>query len=144
MKNTFIILASLSLIWLGGCAKENKNKDRSEATDMFKRICSLTKEYTEKLNNAPDSASWADCCQEYEHQLDKISFSYPPDTDLLLTEGQNDTIHSLMLDYVKTRDERIHSILYPVVINDTIADSSASVDPVAEISQASASRNPGN
>lgn len=121
MKNpVFAIMAAVS-VFLAGCAKENSKQDRSDATDMFGRICRLTKEYTEKLEAAPDSADWAAVCSEYEEKLDKISFSYAPDTDLLLTEGQNDTIHFLMQEYVRIRDQRIHGLLHPEPEVDSLA-----------------------
>lgn len=103
-----------------GCRRENSEKDRTQADEMFLRICELTKEYTSKLEEAPDSADWADTCSEFEEKLDKISFSYPPDTDILLTEGQNDTIYALMQEYVKARTRRIRGILYPMAQTDSI------------------------
>lgn len=126
---TRIMLAVIALVCLCafGCTKEKSRKDRSEATAMYERICKLTVEYTEKLEAAPDSADWASIGAEFEEKLDKISFSYPPDTDLLLTEGQNDTIHELMQEYVKARVERIHGILHPLAE----ADSSAVTDSLA-------------
>lgn len=144
MRNTFII-AFLTMICAFGCTTEKKNKDRREASDMFNRICKLTKEYTEKLTNAQDSSAWASLCTEFEDKLDKVSFSYSPDTDLLLTEGQNDTIHSLMLEYIKTRNERIHEILHPIAELDSLSVDSA-LEPLtaAEINQSSASHNHGN
>ncbi len=39
------------------CSKQTKQKDRSNAKDMYERICELTKEYTEKVADSPDSAS---------------------------------------------------------------------------------------
>lgn len=133
MKHLYLV-AILSFICVLGCTTEKKSMDRSEATDMFNRICSLTKEYTEKFSEVPDSSGWATICNEFEDKLDKISFSYPPDTDLLLTEGQNDTIHALMLDYIRMRDDRIHEILYPVIELDTlIIDSTIMTESIAEI-----------
>ncbi len=145
MRNTLKI-ALLAFICGFGCTQEKKLKDRSEATDMFNRICKLTKEYTEKLTDAPDSSSWATACSEYEDKLDKISFSYPPDTDLLLTEGQNDTIHSLMLEYIKARDGRIHDILHPKVEVDSIVsvDSGIAIETLSEVNREDASRSPDN
>ena len=144
MRYTFII-ALLAVISAFGCTTEKKNKDRREASDMFNRICKLTKEYTEKLSNAPDSSSWASLCSEFEDKLDKVNFSYSPDTDLLLTEGQNDTIHSLMLEYIQARNERINEILHPVAELDTLsADSVMDQAKVEEINQASASHSHGN
>ncbi len=146
MKNRILIaVLGIACICSYGCSQEKKNKDRDEATDMFNRICKLTEDYTGKLKEAPDSSNWATLCSEYEDKLYKINFSYPPDTDLLLTEGQNDTIHSLMLDYIKARDERIQNILHPIVEADTLQTDSTNVAETGnEVSQAHASRNHGN
>ena len=122
-------MATVAVVCVGvfGCAREKNRKDRSEAVDMYERICRLTEEYTEKLKSAPDSADWVVICTEFEERLDKISFSYPPDTDLLLTEGQNDTIHALLRELVKVRENRIHGILHP----QTELDSIVCVDSLA-------------
>lgn len=134
MRNIFAI-SLLALLCASGCTHEKKHVDRSEAIDMFNRICKLTKAYTLKLSEASDSISWASACTEYEEKLDKISFCYPPDTDLLLTEGQNDTIHALMLEYIKARDGKIHDILYPKVEVDSllVADSVMEIEKVSEV-----------
>lgn len=122
MKKSVVMAATGALLLcFSACSREKSTKDRSQADEMFARICRLTKEYTERLDAAPDSADWASMCSEFEEKLDKISFSYPPDTDLLLTEGQNDTIHSLIQDYVKVRESRIHEILHPFVEEDSLS-----------------------
>ena len=113
-----------------GCSQEKNGKDRSQASDMFEKICKLTEEYTARLEVSPDSADWAQLCAEFEEKLDKISFSYPPDTDLLLTEGQNDTIHHLLQEYVKVRGERIEGILHPPVELDSLADADSIREPL--------------
>ena len=144
MKKRWMIVPLLAVVWIAaGCSKENSRKDRSEASAMFQRIYALTGSYTKKLSEAPDSADWAQMCREFEDSLDKINFSYPPDTDLLLTEGQNDSIHALLEEYRRVRDERIHEILHPYVAPDTIpADSVMPIEAPSEISspQADASR----
>lgn len=133
------------MVFAFGCTPEKKSKDRRQANDMFNRICKLTREYTEKLSESPDSSAWADECAEFEEKLDKISFGYPPDTDLLLTEGQNDTIQSLLLEYIKARDGRIHDILHPKVELDTLVNADSVVtETISEVNQADASHNLGN
>lgn len=142
---TSTIMATLAAFFLCAiaCTQEKSSKDRKDATAMYERICTLTKEYTEKLEEAPDSADWAAIGAEFEEKLDKINLNVPPDTDLLLTEGQNDTIHALMQEYVRAREERIHGILHPHVESDTasVADSLAveetSATPKAESVDAS-------
>lgn len=122
--NRYLLTAFIAAgcLCMAGCAKEKKENDRSQATEMYNRICRLTEDYTDKLENAPDSADWATVCDEFEEKLDKITFSYPPDTDLLLTEGQNDTINLLMQEYVKMRRQRIAGILHPQAENDTLPE----------------------
>lgn len=143
MKN-LLIWASLSIICMSGCTSEKKTKDRSDANDMFFRICKLTKDYTVKLTEAPDSASWEDLTSEYEDRLEKINFSYPPDTDLLLTEGQNDTIHNLMMEYIKARDLRLNELLHPIVEVDSLSEIDSSMEIDSNLNEASASRSHDN
>ena len=130
--------AAVAVACLSGCMSDNKVKDRTEARGLFRRISSLTRVYTGKVASAPDSASWAQACLEFEDSLEKINFSVSPDTDLLLTEGQNDTIHNLTVKYIEARDRRIQEILHPVVPTDTVAADSITA------SEAGASRSPGN
>lgn len=155
-KKVYMALISALCIGICGCAREKSTQDRGEASEMYVLICKLTKEYTERLETSPDSADWAEVCTEFEDKLDKINFSYPPDTDLLLTEGQNDTIHLLMQAYVKAREERIHGILHPQVASDStaVADSLEAAEEASELgsvktsavtaSRADASHSPGN
>lgn len=147
-RNTFFALLAIVCIGFCGCNKENSSKDRRDASEMFEKICRLTEEYTGKLEEAPDSADWAALCTEFEEKLDKVNFSYAPDTDLLLTEGQNDTIQSLLQEYVRIRDQRIHGILHPEPKVDSLAfaDSLAVAEtaPDANAGQGDAFRSPGN
>ncbi|MDE6696302.1 MAG: hypothetical protein K2K25_05430 [Muribaculaceae bacterium] len=151
MRKTCIGLILVAMTMLASCSAEKQKKDRRGADDMFGKISALVSDYTQKVSEAKDSASWADACSEFEEKLDKINFSYPPDTDILLTEGQNDTIQSLIQEYVNARDLRIQELLHPIIETDSIADSLAiNADNIPEIqsqttvSHSGASRSPGN
>lgn len=121
MKKLLHIVVSLSAIFWGiACRGDGKIKDRTAAHDMYEHITSLTRTYIQKIEAAEDSAVWARVNLEYEDSLDKVNFHYPPDTDLLLSEGQNDTIVRLTRAYVEARDKRINSILHPISPTDTI------------------------
>ncbi len=139
------IMMAVILSPLVGCKRENKEKDRTGADEMFSRITTLTSNYISKLAAASDSAEWASLCHEFEDSLDKINFAYPPDTDLLLTEGQNDTIQNMLQQYIMDRDIRIHEIMHPVVSVDSILSDSLVENAVTEsVNQADASRSHGN
>lgn len=112
MRNLlYVFKYGMLAVCLAGCGPRARVKDRSEALSLFNEVTSLTERYTAKIAVAPDSASWAQLSAEYEDSLDKVNFTFSPDTDLLLTEGQNDTIVTLMSEYVRVRDERIHRLL---------------------------------
>lgn len=127
MRLLFYIVFSLVLI--GGfmsCKTETDVKDRTEAHELFENIVSLTKRYSGMVSEAKDSAEWEKHCTAFEDSLDKINFKFPPDTDLLLSEGQNDTIMTMMKAYIEARDSRINEILHPSLPNDTIPSDSMS------------------
>lgn len=119
-KILYSALTLTVLVCLQSCGPEKKEKDRTAANDMYEHITSLTKAYIKKIEAAEDSAAWARVGLEFEDSLDKVNFRYPADTDLLLSEDQNDTIVHLTDDYVRARDTRILDILHPAVPADTI------------------------
>lgn len=150
MRKSRVCVFLLAMTMLASCSSEKQKKDRRDADDMFGKINALISDYTLKVSEAKDSASWAEACSEFEEKLDKVNFSYPPDTDILLTEGQNDTIQSLLQEYVNARDIRIRDILHPKIENDTISDSLGvdvnvpETSPQPKVSQAGASHNHDN
>lgn len=111
------------------CSGGKATKDRSGAVRMFFETASLIENHTGRVAEAPDSATWANVCLQFEDSLEKINFSYPADTDLLLSEGQNDTIARLLKAYIEARDERILTILHPSLPLDSLAvDSTATIN----------------
>ena len=130
MNKNYLISATSAICMLSACGSDKPARDRSDAISLFKEVTSLTESYTGKIKVAPDSASWAAVSTEFEDSLDKVNFRFPPDTDLLLTEGQNDTIAQLIVRYIKARDRRIHDIIHPLppdtVAADTVAGKQAS------------------
>lgn len=114
------IMATMLAIGAIGCSGGKQSEDHSVADSLFKAITSLTEEYTSKITTATDSAQWAAITNEYEDKLEKINFKLPADTDLMLTEGQNDTIFQLTEAYIAARDARITAILHPVAPVDSV------------------------
>lgn len=125
MKKLDVIwIAALCLLTFGtsGCSGGKYSEDRSSADSLFQAVTSLTGEYTVKIAAARDSAEWAAIAKDYEDRLDKVNFSLPADTDLLLTEGQNDTIYQMTEAYIAARDARITTIMHPKASVDSIPD----------------------
>lgn len=136
MKQQMAALAFGFMLIVSGCTPEKKSKDRSAGDDLFRRTVALAERFTLRMENTPDSVSVSELYVEFEDSLEKLNFSYPPDTDLLLTEGQNDTIHQSLTRLIEARDERLQTLMRRGMPADTIpSDSLISED---------ASRNPGN
>lgn len=123
----YIVAASVAASAIASCAGKVETKDRTDAIDLFFKISLLTESYTKKVAAAKDSATWAALCGQFEDSLRKINFDVPADTDLLLSEGQNDTITRLMQAYVKARDARFDEIMHPVQPTDSTAVDSLAV-----------------
>lgn len=125
MKHTkYITLIAIAMtaggILLSSCSGGKHSEDRASADSLFKAVASLTGEYTVKITAARDSADWAKITKEFEDSLTKINFNLPPDTDLQLTEGQNDTIYQLTEAYIAARDARLNAIMHPKAPIDSV------------------------
>lgn len=127
----YFVIGGVVALCVAGCGSDGKAKDREEANGLYEAIKSLTITYIAEMSAAPDSATWARLCSEYEDSLVKVNYSFPPDTDYLMSEDQNDTITILMENYVKTRQEKIQSILYPLSPTDSIAADSIARDSIS-------------
>ncbi len=131
----YIALGAVVASCVASCESGGKDKDREEANELYEAMKSLTITYIAEVSAAPDSATWARLCSEYEDSLVKVNFSFSPDTDLLMSEDQNDTITLLMDNYVKTRQEKMQSILHPAAPVDSIAADSIAPDSVIKSPQ---------
>lgn len=126
----FLFYTVLSMVCIGSfmsCKSETNVKDRTEAHELFESIVSLTNRYSAMVTAAKDSAEWEKLCTAFEDSLDKINFKFPPDTDLLLSEGQNDTIMTAMKTYIEARDARINEIIHPSFPTDTLMNDSLDI-----------------
>ncbi len=112
MKGIFII-AGLSLLFVFGsssCSSHAEQETQREANNLYEETYKLVKLYTDSMRNAPDSAAVAALSANYERRIAKLNFQYKPDTDLDMTEQENDTLFKLISVYVKERDSRLEKL----------------------------------
>lgn len=96
MKAARIIgLAMMAGILAAGCGGGGEKKGDAAADDLFRKSVALTELFTKKMTTAKDSAAVDSLLTLYRDSIDAINFQYAPDTDLHLTEGQNDTLFRL-------------------------------------------------
>lgn len=121
MRRLSGMILMVSMLMVMSCRNGDNADDRTEARELFRQLSELNRSFTSSVASAPDSAAWAKITLAYEDSLAKINFRFPPDTDLEMSQGENDTLFSLTSAYIAARDTRIHEILHPKVHMDSIA-----------------------
>ena len=94
-KFCFFLTISFSLILIS-CKKTGKIDEGEEARELFKESSSLLIKVIDQIKLANDSLTIDSLQNFFEKKLVEINFSFPPQTDLKLTEEENDSIFKLM------------------------------------------------
>lgn len=106
------------------CTQEQYD-DHSQANEMFEQTLSLVKTYTDSLRTAPDTASVRRIAENYEAAAAKISLGYPPETDMKLTEGQQDSIWRYTRKFLEIKRSRLRHLVQQrcdTIQSDTLAN----------------------
>ncbi len=119
-RNNFIFLLFLPL--LCGCAKEKDQSSHIAAGQLYKKSLSLLEAYTDSLKNARDSAHVESLDRAFDSKINAINFEFPPDTDLRMTEEENDSLIKMADRMVSTRKKRLAS--FAAISQDTIPSDS--------------------
>lgn len=96
---------------LASCSRGDNREDgdRGDAPRLYSKTLALAKQYADSLRAAPDSTAAIDIFRRFHSELDSLNFSVAPDTDLLLTEGENDTIYRRLQQLRALYDGRLAS-----------------------------------
>ena len=105
-------LLSLPLFMLSSCggSTEGEESRPPEARKLYVDIWRLTKAYVDSIRMAPDSAAAEGAFERFNARLDTVNFSVPPDTDLLLTEGENDTVFMNLMALRRVYEHKLRSL----------------------------------
>lgn len=91
----------LPLLLLCACSEGKVVESHPDADRLYADTRRLVAVYSDSLEAAADSAEVEALFTRFQQRLDSLNFSVPPDTDLQLTEGRNDT---LFVDIMGLRD----------------------------------------
>lgn len=105
-----------------GCTtKDTEGRDEAART-LYERSVGFTRQYIDSLMGARDSATVLKLSALLDSELTKINYSYPPDTHLEISEGENDTLSNLNERFVLLRDSLLYRFAHPLVLRqDSIA-----------------------
>ena len=122
-----------------GCHGQQEIRDNSDINKLFNGMCRITSSYMDSMNNAKDSALLIGLMERYEASITELNFSVVADTDLHLSEGQNDTIYQMLDSIRRLFDIRMDSFLHGKNRVDSIP-----IDSLANVNAAPPSGNSGN
>ena len=125
MKRSLLASLTSLLLIVGGCNNSKTIDNKSESDKMFIELKELLILYSDSLKNASDSASITNIVDRYESELTQTIYKYPAESDLLLTQGQQDTIASLTENFVAIKRLKYSNLLQG---NDSIATDSVTIE----------------
>ncbi len=122
----FMLFLTVATVW-GACGQISTRSTSGEEDRLYSESTQLIKRYTDSLANTYDSTTIHNLMVHFQDRLDKINNGVPPETDLRLSEGQNDTLAMLIEKLLRTRDESLRGPKEPA---DSLATDSLKNDSI--------------
>lgn len=105
------LLTSFLLLFLFiACGKNNDSDNYEEARLLFSQSAELIIDTTQKIELSNDSSAIDSLSRLYEKKITDINFSIPPETDLKLTEQENDSLFKLMVNMQRTKEDKLKKL----------------------------------
>lgn len=105
MRSLFwAIAAIIAGIAISSCSENNEDSQREAARNLYEKSVKLGRLYCDSMSHAKDSAEVVRLDAAYEAALTKLNFDFPAETDLGISEGENDTLHIYSARYIHLRD----------------------------------------
>lgn len=125
-KRRFLKYAALGIILpcmiLISCSKkEEEEKSISYADQLYERAIKLAKLYRDSIARATDSTSVKELFSNFNLKHTELVFSYPADTELSLSEAQNDTIFEQFIALRQFYNQKLENLAHKAV-TDTIPE----------------------
>ncbi len=124
-KLLYLSLGCAMAIAATGCETKEGDGREEAARTLYERSVSITCQYIDSLNGAHDSATVARITYNLDSELTQLNYSFPPDTHLEISEGENDTLSNLSGRFVQLRDSLLYRFAHPLVLRpDSLASDS--------------------
>lgn len=116
------------LLILAACVEKKTDSGRIAARSLYQQSEDILSKYTDSVRNARDSASLLGIMERLDIALTDCEFTYPPETDLRMSEGENATLANLALRISFLRDSLFYVYAHPVIPADSIPADSVAVN----------------
>lgn len=144
MKN-HILPFSIPFVFLAACS-HHSNTDATDAADMlFRKSQSLVSSYIDSMSHAGDSASFHNLVRNFDNKMTALNYEFPPDTDLALSEEQNDILIKLYSRFERVKQHRDSVINNKIPVDSVASSANDTVTLKADsVTKPLPSRSPGN
>lgn len=102
----FNLIFWVSLVLFSSCGKKEHENKVEDGRILFSESAALIIKYTKDLQNVTDSASFDSLTASFEKKLVDLNYKFPPNTDLKLTEQENDSLFKLLQKYKDIRENK--------------------------------------
>lgn len=125
-----VAVSAVIMTGVGACGISSEDTPAKLARELYEKTLKLNATYTDSMRVAKDSATVLRLSKDYETALTNLNFEYPADTDLEMSEGENDTLVNINLRYVALRDSLLYCFAHPLVLAaDSTVSSTDSISP---------------
>lgn len=107
LKILFTPFICLVAFGISSCEKKAHQFVNQSSVQLFNESASLINEYITKIQVSKDTAELDSLLDLFDKKLIDINFSYPPDTDLKMSEQDNDSLYRLLKELRQQRDRKL-------------------------------------
>lgn len=100
------------------CGNKKESRRSGDADVLFTQSVNLLNQITQQLTFAKDSLSVDSLSDLFEKKIVEINFSVSPETDLNLTEQENDSLSNLYRKYLSIKSAKL--IEFSITYNDSV------------------------
>ena len=104
-----IIISFLTLI-TAACSKEQTRERSDDCRFLYKESLKLIRSSQKAIENATDSMQADSLYLSFQTKLDSLNFIVGPNTDLELTEEENDTIFRNLMELKEAREAKMKNL----------------------------------
>ena len=121
------LAAILGMTAMLSCHRNNNEGNHEVARQLFMKSMYLTEEYIDSLEQAKDSAAVNRMVEDFNLKITTVNYEFPPDTDLDLSEEENDSLIRMFKRIDSTVDKKLKDFAGKSA-NDSIPADSIAVD----------------
>ena len=102
------VISLINVMVLASCVNNDEgNKNLLLPRQLFSQSAEILNDEIKNIFNMRDSLEVDSLHEALEKKLVDINFSYPPETDLLLTEQENDSLFKLLSVFRNIKEEKL-------------------------------------